>query len=260
MTKRPMILILLICWASTVSSQDLFDELSAADLEEGEKLFNVHCARCHGMSGAGGEGSNLAQPRLKHAQDDEALVAVIDEGIPGTGMPAIWTLNEEQLPKVAAYVRSLGQLEPEEMPGDPDRGAQIYQNNGGCPACHIIDGFGKGIGPELSEIGERRGMDYLRQSLIEPEKSQSQTSGYQDFLTVRAHTATGIVEGMRISEDAFSIQIRDVGGRVHSLRKDKLIDLQKMFAHSLMPQYGDGVSGRDLDDLVSYLMSLRSEQ
>ena len=259
MTKRPMLLILFVFWTSGAVSQELLDELSATDLADGEKLFNVHCARCHGMAGAGGEGSNLAQARLKHAPDDEALIALIDDGIPGTGMPAIWTLNEDQLPKVAGYVRSLGQLEPEEMPGDPDRGAQIYQGSGGCSACHIVDGIGKGIGPELSDIGERRGMVYLRQSLIEPEISQSQTSGYQDFLTVRAHTASGIVEGMRISEDAFSIQLRDVGGRVHSLRKDELIDLQKMFAHSLMPQYAGGVSGQDLDDLVSYLMSLRSE-
>ena len=65
---------------------------------------------------------------------------------------------------------------------------------------------------------------------------------------------------MRINEDAFSVQIRDVGGTVHSLRKDNLVEFEKVFAHSLMPEYGGALSTRDLDDLISYLMSLRTEQ
>jgi len=84
--------------------------------------------------------------------------------------------------------------------------------------------------------------------------------GYQDFLTVRATTSEGQVEGLRINEDAFSVQIRDVGGTVHSLRKDDLVEFEKVFAHSLMPEYGGVLTGRDMDDLISYLMSLRAEQ
>lgn len=257
MTKWLSIVGLIVATSSWAQSP--LEGLTEADVVEGEKLFNVHCARCHGMAGAGGEGSNLAKARLKHASDDETLIEVIDDGIDGTGMPAIWTLNEEQLPKVAAYVRSLGQIEPEEMPGNPDQGARIYQSSGGCPACHIIAGHGIGIGPELTDVGDRRGLAYLRRSLTDPAQSQSQTGGFQDYLTVRATTTDGMVEGMRIDEDAFSIQIRDVAGTIHSLRKDQLVDLEKVFAHSLMPEYGIGIGGQDMDDLVSYLMSLRSD-
>ena len=84
--------------------------------------------------------------------------------------------------------------------------------------------------------------------------------GYQDFLTIRATTPEGQVEGLRINEDAFSVQIRDVGGTVHSLRKDDLVDFEKVFAHSLMPEYGGALTDKDMDDLISYLMSLRAEQ
>jgi putative heme-binding domain-containing protein len=236
------------------------DELTASDLVEGQKLFRVHCARCHGIAGEGGEGSNLAKSRLKYAPDDEALIALLGEGIPGTGMPAIWTLNAEQAPKVAGYVKTLGQIAEEDMPGDPQRGAEIYQSKGACPACHIISGHGSGVGPELTDVGNRRGLDYLRQSLLDPATAQSQTSGYQDFLTVRATSADGQIEGMRVNEDAFSIQIRDMGGVVHSLRKDELEELKKIFSHSLMPEYGTSLSQADMDDLISYLMSLRDEQ
>lgn len=251
-------LLIFICAASLAQSP--FDELTENDLADGEKLFRVHCARCHGIDGGGGEGSNLARAKLKYAPDDESLIKLLGEGIPGTGMPEIWTLDVQQATRVAAYVRTLGQLEDEDMPGDPERGAVVYQSPGGCPACHIVSGHGSGIGPELTDVGDRRGLDYLRQSLVDPATAQSQTMGYQDYLTVRAQTSEGQVEGLRVNEDAFSVQIRDVGGTVHSLRKDDLVEYEKVFSHSLMPEYGAALSDEDMDDLISYLMSLRAEQ
>ncbi len=241
-------------------AQSPLDTLTEADIADGKRLFRLHCARCHGIDGAGGEGSNLVRAKLKYAPDDESLIEVMGEGIPGTGMPAFWTLDEKQATRVAGYVRTLGRLEAEEMPGDPLRGAGIYRTTGGCPACHIIAGHGKGIGPELTFVGDRRGLDYLRRSLIDPADAQSQTMGYQDYLTVRLTTDEGSVDGLRINEDAFSIQVRDVGGVVHSFRKDDLIELKKVFAHSLMPEYGQVLNERDMDDVISYLMSLRSDQ
>ena len=251
---------LLFGFAVPGSAQSPLDQLTEGDLIDGERLFRIHCARCHGIDGAGGEGSNLARSRLKYAPDDEALIDVIDAGISGTGMPAIWTLDDTQKVRVAGYVRTLGRLDAEEMPGDPVRGAEIYQTSGGCPACHIIAGHGIGVGPELTEIGDQRGLDYLRSSLTEPADAQSQTSGYQDYLTVRARSRYERVEGLRINEDAFSIQVRDVSGTIHSFRKQDLVELEKVFAHSLMPEYGAALPAQDLDDLISYLMSLRSEQ
>ena len=244
----------------TTLAESPLDDLTEADLAEGEKIFKVHCARCHGISGEGGEGSNLVRSKLKYATDDQALIDLLDKGIPGTGMPAIWTLDEQRRTQVAGYVRSLGQLEPEDMPGDPVRGKEIYQASGGCPACHIVQGHGIGIGPELTYVGEQRGLDYLRQSLADPAVSQSQTMGFQNYLTVRVKSLQGEVEGLRINEDAFTLQVRDMSGTVHSFRKDELTNYEKVFAHSLMPEYSAVFSDKDIDDLVSYMMSLRSEQ
>ena len=244
-----------LAWA-----QSPLDELTAADLAEGEKIFKVHCARCHGIAGQGGEGSNLVRSKLKYATDDQALIDLLDEGIPGTGMPAIWTLDEQQTTQVAGYVRTLGEFEAEEMPGNPGRGKDIYQKSGGCPACHIIAGHGIGIGPELTHVGDQRGLDYLRQSLTDPAATQSQTMGYQNYLTVRVKSLQAEVEGLRVNEDAFTIQVRDMSGTIHSFRKDELTEFEKIFAHSLMPEYSAALSDEDMDDLISYMMSLRSEQ
>lgn len=257
MKKTTSLALLLSLIAMPAVGQSPLDGLSAGDLADGERLFKVHCARCHGMAGEGGEGSNLVRSRLKHAADDQALIDLLGDGIPGTGMPAMWTLDENQRARVAAYVRSLGQLEPEEMPGDPGRGADIYRQSGGCPACHIISGAGNGIGPELTTIGDQRGRDYLRASLTAPEESQPQTGGFKDYLTVRLRTDNQSIEGVRVNEDAFSIQVRDVSGAIHSFRKDELQAFEKVFGHSLMPGYETVLNARDLDDVVSYLMSLK---
>lgn len=258
MNSKTVLVALLMIVLAPARAQSPLDALTENDLAEGERLFRIHCARCHGIDGAGGEGSNLARARLRYAPDDEALLAVLGDGIPGTGMPAIWTLDEDQAKRVAGYVRTLGRLEEEEMPGDPVLGAEIYRTIGGCPACHIVAGHGKGIGPELTYVGDQRGVDYLRRSLLDPAETQSQTMGYQDYLTVRVTSAAGKVEGLRIDEDAFSIVVRDLSGTVHSFRKDDLVDFEKVFAHSLMPEYETSLSADDIDDLISYLMSLRS--
>ena len=99
----------------------------------------------------------------------------------------------------------------------------------------------------------------VRKSLTQPAATQSQTRGYHDYLTVRLRTADGRVEGLRLNEDAFSIQIRDLSGAIHSYRKDEILELEKDFTHSLMPGYEAVLTEAQTNDVVSYLMSLRSE-
>src|SRR5262252_4461250 len=79
--------------------------LSAADAAD---LFRAHCAPCHGPNGDGGRGANLVARRLVHAPDDDALSAVIRDGIPGTQMPGTRMTADENRALVA-FVRALGQ-------------------------------------------------------------------------------------------------------------------------------------------------------
>ena len=57
---------------------------SRADLVHGQKLFEVHCARCHGAKGEGGRGPVLAKARLTRAPNDAAL----DSGCHQAGLAA----------------------------------------------------------------------------------------------------------------------------------------------------------------------------
>jgi putative heme-binding domain-containing protein len=238
--------------------------LSEDDLADGRRLFAIHCARCHGMLGDGGEGPSLKRPRLRHAPDDQALFDVISEGIRGTGMPGTFGPNDTELWRIAGYVRSLGALPAEPLPGDPGRGREIFGGRGGCAACHIAAGTGRGIGPELTDIGLKRNRAYLTRSLIDPDADQPISYDYMTgrinaFLTVRAVSSDGEFEGLRINEDEFSIQVRDLSGAVRSFDKRELLELDRAPGHSLMPGYRGSLDPAEVDDLVAYLMTLRGD-
>jgi putative heme-binding domain-containing protein len=238
--------------------------ISAEDLSAGQDRYGVLCARCHGMLGEGGEGPSLKRPRLSYAPDDESLKRVIGGGIPGTGMPGNWALGPTELHQVAGYVKSLGQLDAEEAPGDAEKGQLVYETKGNCSACHILRGVGKGIGPELSEVGLRRNSEYLYRSITNPSADQPKVSNrfrgtLNSFLTVRAVSEYGTFEGLRINEDEFSVQMRDMSGKTYSFDKAKLISYEKDFGHSLMPGYGALLNQEEADDMVSFLMTLKGD-
>ncbi len=211
------------------------------------------------MHGAGGTGANLTRPVLRHAANDQQLELIVKDGIPGTAMPGNWFLNDQQIEQVARYVRSLGHAEEESLPGDADRGSQVFVTQG-CGKCHLVAGQGGGIGPDLSDIGSQRGSDYLRKALMHPgTNSPKNEAGYAAYLVVVAALDDGrVVTGMRINEDTFTIQLRDAQNRIHSLRKDKLIGFRKA-GGSMMPSYEQQLDARDVDDLVAYLAGLRGD-
>ena len=228
---------------------------TAADLQNGQQLFMGQCARCHGPKGEGGLGAVLTQPQLRHAPDDESLFMVIRDGIKGTEMPAGYAVDTRETWQLAAYVRSLGRLAPENVPGDAKRGQEVYRSKG-CGQCHINGGSGGSLGPELTSVGSRRSAAHLRAAVLDPESRLP-----KGFLQVRLVTKDGTrITGLRLNEDIFSIQVRDMTGGIHSFSKDDLKELQRDTGKSPMPSFRGVLSTSELDDLVAYLVSLRGNQ
>lgn len=237
------------------------------ELEKGRRLFQTHCAMCHGPQGEGAKGPTLAQPNLPRASDDDSLLRIIRDGINGTEMPPARLERPDAL-LVAAYVRSLGSLPPETVPGDPERGAQLFVNMA-CAQCHTLRGRGGAFGPDLTGIGLRRSPVYLRRALVDPGAEvpqsynpfRSDISMPENFLYVRlVLRGGGEIDGVRVNEDTFSIQIRDATGRIHSFFKTDLAELHKDFGKSPMPSYSAALTKDQLDDLVAFLVSLRSQK
>jgi cytochrome c oxidase cbb3-type subunit 3 len=218
----------------------------------GRRIFDAQCAWCHGNGGDGGTGPNL-HGRLRHATGLTSIVDIIGNGIPGTDMPSFRLgLNDRSTRQAATYVLSLSRSASRPGPGNAERGAALYQSSG-CGSCHIVDGRGGILGPELTTIGSRRGSVYLRESVVKP--AASHPPGY---LVVRAVPNSGAdVRGIRVNEDVFSILIRDAGGNVHALQKSDLARVDRELEATLMPSYESRLSAAQLDDLVAYLTTLR---
>jgi putative heme-binding domain-containing protein len=222
------------------------------DLAAGRKIFESQCALCHGQTGGGGRGPALNHPKLNNAPDDEALRRVISDGL--RDMPGAWQLHPDEVVSVSAYVRTLGALPQEMVPGDPARGARIYAASG-CASCHMVVGQGAGFGPELTAIGARRSAAFLRQTILKPTVTVP-----DGFLYVSAVPSSGpAVRGIRVNEDSFTIQLRDAGGRHYSFRKSELKDLQRLAGETPMPSYEGRITGVELDDLVAYLAGLKGK-
>ena len=228
---------------------------SRADLARGEKLFEHHCALCHGLKGEGGRGPLLTKAKLPRAPDDATLLKVIENGIRGTEMPGADAMSERERLLTAGYVRSLGKVSLKPVPGDPARGAEIYRK-GNCAACHSIRGEGGISAPELTAIGARRSAAYLRESIVAPEAAVPE--GYL-LVTVAAKNGQSVT-GVRVNEDSFSIQLRDDAGRSYSFWKNEIAQIEKQTGKSPMPSYKGRLAEDELTDLVAYLASLKEEK
>jgi len=233
---------------------------SPEDLAVGERIFFAQCARCHGVGGTGGEGPALQGRRFRTVLEQEDIVGVITDGL--GGMPGMW-IGEAEALQIAAYVWSLARVIAEPVPGDPVAGRAVFEGRGICATCHIVEGRGVGLGPELTDVGSRRGAEFLRQALLAPgaELPKGQISPHASFLLVNATQREGdSLVGMRIWEDAFVIQIRDAAGAYHAVDKADLASLERRFGASLMPEYSELLSDTEVTDLVAYLSSLKGNR
>jgi cytochrome c oxidase cbb3-type subunit 3 len=220
------------------------------DLEKGKKLFIVNCATCHGIDGGGGAGPSLRKPKLARAATKEDLQTFIGRGNPDAGMPGSFHLGADGLATVTDYVLSLGKVAETPLAGDPAHGREVYAK-AGCAGCHIVQGFGNGIGPELTEVGNRRSGAALKEILLHPDKNLP-----ANFMMIQVKTLDGkTFTGARVNEDTVTIQIKDASGKFHSFRKDQLEHWEKQPGTTWMPAY----SGADVDDLVAWLAGQRGK-
>ncbi len=238
---------------------------SPEDVAIGKKLYEATCSKCHGLDGGGSDGPSLqgAPERL----GDDAMGSAIRGGIPGTGMNGFGSLNAEETGQVIGYLRTLGHTADAEIArGDIGKGRTVYDASG-CAGCHIISGEGGGVGPELTRVGAMRGPTYLRTALLAPGTNLPQEAGamergrFTQFLFVHVVTKDGhFVDGTRVSEDSFTIVIKDATGHFHAFRKLDVQKVEKIPGKSVMPSFKDTLSASQLDDLVAYLASLKGAQ
>ena len=241
-------------WALTLSAQEAEvgnPHTSRADVTIGAGLFRSHCAQCHGLAGIGGRGPNLTLGEFRHGSSDAALLRTVKEGIQGTQMPGSY-FDPDKLWRVVAYVRSLSESpRVTDLPGSREEGEELFRGRGACLQCHLVRGEGGRLGPDLSDIGSRRSPEFLKISLAKPNAHVDPR--YWSLRVVEKSGKT--LQGIRLNEDPYSLQMMDVDENLRSLRKrDVEIHLEKT---SWMPPYEGVFSPGEQDDIVAYLDSLR---
>jgi putative heme-binding domain-containing protein len=108
------------------------------------------------------------------------------------------------------------------------------------------------LGPALDDIGRRRGLAFLEESLVKPEASVANA-----FRAIQVILKSGeTVIGVRLNEDDLSVQLRDLGGNLRSFSKDNVREIRRD-KPSLMPSYAVRLNKEELTNLIAYLNSLR---
>ncbi|MGH9717477.1 MAG: c-type cytochrome [Candidatus Acidiferrales bacterium] len=236
-----------------------------ADSTRGKSLFEQNCSTCHGIDATGEDGPDLHG--VPESLGDAAVVNIIQHGIRGTAMPGFYSLSAKDAADIVAFLRTFNASETAgAITGDPKAGVAIYQSSG-CSACHMIDGTGGSVGPELTRIGAMRGPTSLKGRLIDPGANLPQngtgfySSKWTEYLMFRAVEKNGhVFNGMRVGESSFVIVLKDVSGQFHALWKPDLRSLEQEPGKSLMPSFKNSLSSAQMNDLVAYLMTLKGAQ
>ena len=244
MLRRILFPISLLLWVAQAQIPK-----DAASLAAGKKIYEFHCAFCHGK-GDDGFAANLVSPNLLRAPSDNALFNIIKNGIPGSDMPASLGMSDADIWKASAYVRSLGRSAPQRIPGDLAKGGATFKAQ--CSGCHMVGGAGGRMGPDLTDIGAKRSPASLRTSVLDPNASVVPGWGMAK-VTLNDGSA---VSGVRVNEDQFAIMLREGSGKIHNIDKAKTKSIDRNNKSS-MPAYQGKIQGGDLDDLIAYLFSLK---
>jgi len=231
---------------------------------EGLEIYNRLCTACHGAEGRQGDrGPALAAPGRRYVrQSDRDLFDAISKGISGTQMPSLG-LSENDAWKVAAYVRALrGTAIDAPAKGNVAHGEQIFWGKGECGNCHMAQGKGGVVGPDLSNIAGRRKLSSIRDALTRPEHRVQGDGGQIEsilyplstYRAVRVVTRDGkSIRGVIKNEDSFSLQIMGVDNALHNFARDEIREVTDE-PKSLMPtDYDRRLTAEEFQDLLAFL-------
>ena len=154
------------------------------------------------------------------------------------------TKDMKPLPAIADLVK---------FKGNPSNGQSIFAKQGTCAKCHIVNGEGKNVGPDLSEVGKKLGREAIFESILYP--SASILHNYETYVveTKKGTTANGLL----VSKTAEEISIKDAESIVRTFKTAEIESVSRS-PISLMPaDLHQSMTTAELVDVVEYLLTLR---
>lgn len=254
MRPVPAFLLALVASVAAAGASLFAQHNTAADIEDGSRVFQDSCANCHGPDGDQIAGIDLGRGQFRRTMTDQELIQIIRTGIPGTPMPAS-NFSEEQAARVVAYLRSAAAAKrSSSAAGDAIRGRVVFEGKGACATCHRVSGNGARLGPDLTLIGQLRRSADLERSLLEPDAEVLGGNRFYRVVTKDGVTTTGRL----LNLDTFTVQMLDSKEQLRSFVKSDLRE-HAFVEKSPMPSYKDTLSAPELADVVSYLVSLKTK-
>jgi cytochrome c oxidase cbb3-type subunit 3 len=257
-------------WSAVLMLSALPEALDAQDhnpfandpkaAEAGKSHFRINCALCHGLGAHGGaRGTDLTPAQKRHGNSDAEMFRTIHDGVAGTDMPpAIGSvgveMKDEEIWQVITYLRSV-QVKTPPPAGDPAHGNTLFFGTASCSRCHMVEGKGGRLGPDLTGVAGSRSLDSLVESVREPSKQI--VPGYETATVVTADGKDA--KGYVMNEDRFSVQMMDTSENILLLDKGTLRSFEKSPV-SLMPPYtASALSDKDLQDIIGYLLTVSAK-
>lgn len=160
-------------------------------------------------------------------------------------LPLPQTKTAEPLPPISELVK---------RSGDVARGRVVFESDtAACSYCHVVNGRGTDVGPQLSEIGTKLGKDALYQSILDP--SSGISFGFEAW-NIQLKNDDELF-GLITSETSDELTVKTQAGVVTKVKKADIAKRQKLTS-SLMPVGLQlTMSTQELVDLVEYLASLK---
>jgi cytochrome c oxidase cbb3-type subunit III len=249
----------LMIWIVLVTAQaeaqaPLHDSQYAdADIAYGAALYASRCVTCHGTQGDAIGGVNLRSGTFRNAVIDRDLERFIRAGSPA-GMPP-FVLDAAEMSGIIAYLRNMNAFDTAAVKtGDAARGRAIFSGKGGCAGCHRVGGTGSIVAPNLSDIGAVRSAGSIQRSLLDPASQMMPVNRPVHVVTNNG----AVVNGRRLNEDTYSLQMLDDGGNLRSFLKADLKEYL-ISTTSPMPSYKSTLSGDEFADVLAYLLSLKGQ-
>ena len=256
---RPLWLCAIVCLVLMLrgtgvhaQGQDRAPEYFQTDIQYGAQIFATQCTACHGTSGDQVPGVNFRAGQFKRVVSDNDLRATITNGVPGTAMQP-FAFGASELTGIVSYLRNMNSFDARGMMlGNAARGQALFVGAGNCASCHAVNGKGSRVAPDLGDIGTLRTAELLHRTLVDPAASMLPANR-----PVRAVTKDGkVINGRRLNEDTYTVQLIDEQERLVSLTKSDLREFT-VLKTTPMPSYKDKLSAQELADLEAYLLSLK---